>query len=204
MGLKEMFFPKKRDFFKMLREQAQKTEEGMAALKLFIDNPTPESGKRVDDLEEEADELRRVLVAELNDSFVTPIDREDIFALSRNIDDIVDYAKTTVEEMILFKVGTNEHLRSMGSALSNSAREITLALNQIDKCPTVALEHVVRARKAENFVEHRYREALAELFNSSDVINVLKMREVYRHISNAADRAAAAADIISDVVVKTS
>ena len=202
MGIRELFFPKKRDFFKMLRDHAAKTEEGMQALHEFVKNPTPDTGKRVDDLEEEADALRKYLIEELNESFMTPIDREDIFALARAVDDMVDYAKSTVEEMTLFKVGRSEHLLTITDALMKAAHEITEAVGALEKRPLHAQEHVVKARKTENFIEHRYREALAELFNSQDTMNALKVREVYRHLSNAADRAATAAAIISDIIVK--
>ncbi len=202
MGLRELFFPKKRDFFKMLRDHAAKTEEGLIALHEFVMQPTPENGQRVEDLEDEADALRKHLIMELNESFVTPLDREDIFSLSRAVDDMVDYAKTTVEEMRLFKVGTNEHLQKMTEAMVMAGREITMAITALEHDPHEAHEHVIRARKTENFVEHRYREALSELFNSNDFIHILKMREIYRHLSNAADRAAGAADIVSDIIVK--
>ncbi|MDD5687022.1 MAG: DUF47 family protein [Elusimicrobia bacterium] len=196
-------FPKKRDFFKMLSEQMSKIEEGIKTLQDFVYDPTPEKGRRVSDMEEEADEIRRVLVDELNQSFVTPIDREDIFALSRSVDDILDYAKSTVEEMTLFEVGTDEFLKKMVDALYDATRDISYALKEMKEHPKVCAEHIVRARKAENFIEHKYREGLAKLFKQSDVVKILKMREIYRHLSNAADRAAESADIIGDILVKT-
>ena len=62
MGLREIFFPPKRDFVKMLKEQAEKTAEGMQALQEFVADPTPERDKKVVRLEEEADEMRRLLI----------------------------------------------------------------------------------------------------------------------------------------------
>ncbi len=196
--------PKKRDFFKMLTEQAVKTEEGMAALKDFIDEASEERGNRVKEIEKEADEARRVLVEELTKSFVTPIDREDIFALSRAIDDMLDYAKSTVNEMVLFKVKTNEHLKKMAQALYESAQHLSLAVKELKRKHKSCLQHLVRAKKVENYVEHLYHEALAELFQSKDFIYILKLREIYRHLSNAADRGDEAADIVGDIVVKIS
>ncbi|MDD5657673.1 MAG: DUF47 family protein [Elusimicrobia bacterium] len=202
MGIREIFFPPKRDFVKMLREQAGKTAEGMEALLAYLREPSPEKGEEVVRLEEEADEMRRILVEEINLSFVTPFDREDIYGLSRTIDDMVDYAKSTVEEMTLFEVKTNEHLMRMAEGLCEAAREIAAAIPLIMTHPSVCQQHAVRAKKAENFVEHRYREALAVLFKNPDVVEILKLRELYRHLSNAADRGDEAADIIGDIVVK--
>ena len=188
----------------MLAEQAVKTEKGMAALRDFIEEVSEEKGNRVKEIEKEADEARRVLVEELSKSFVTPIDREDIFALSRAIDDMVDYAKSTVNEMLLFKVKTNEHLKKMAQALFESAQHLCLAVEELKRKHKSCLQHLIRAKKVENYVEHLYHEALAELFESKDFIYILKLREIYRHLSNAADRGDEAANIIGDIVVKIS
>ncbi len=156
--------------------------------------------------EEDADEVRRILISELNRTFVTPMDREDIFALSRAIDDILDYAWTTVQEMELLHVTPTPYLQRMVSLLHEAAREVHLAMLRLKDHPEVASEHAQRAKALENRVEHVYREALADLFNGpagpKRVITILKLREVYRHLSNAADRGDAAANIITDIVVK--
>lgn len=195
-------FPERTDFYKMLSEQAYKVEEGMTALSDFAHDPSPEKGQRVHVIENEADELRRKLIAALNQSFVTPFDREDIFALSRVIDDICDYAKSTVDEMTLFGVGTNEHLKMMAETLHSAAQDIATAVRLMDKEPQAATEHIVRAKKTENKMEHLYREALVELFKNPDLLSIIKLREIYRHLSNAADRGDEAADIIGDILVK--
>lgn len=195
-------FPKRRDFFKLLIDQLTVVEKGLALFVEFINNPTPENGKKVNEAEEDADEVRKILIDELNQSFVTPIDREDIFALSRVVDDMLDYAKSTVEEMTLFEIKPDGYMKKMVEALHTAAKDISLAVKEMTDHPSIAAEHLVRARKAENFVEHRYREGLVELFKSDDFIKIFKTREIYRHLSNAADRAAESADIVNDILVK--
>ncbi len=156
--------------------------------------------------EQDADEVRRILLSELNRTFVTPLDREDISALSRAIDDIMDYAWSTVQEMELFNVSATPYQQRIVSLLQDAAREIHLAMMRLKDHPAVASEHAQRAKALENRVETIYREALADLFDGpagpKRVINILKMREVYRHLSNAADRGDEAANIITDIVVK--
>lgn len=156
--------------------------------------------------EKDADEVRRILISELNRTFVTPMDREDISALSRAIDDIIDYAWTTAQEMELLHVSSTPHLAHMVSLLHEAACEVHLAMMRLKDHPEVASEHAQRAKALENRAEHVYREALADLFEGpagpKRIITILKMREVYRHLSNAADRVDAAANIISDIVVK--
>jgi predicted phosphate transport protein (TIGR00153 family) len=191
------------DFYKMLSDQAQKTLEGLETLMKYMESGDQEVGKMVDEIESQADELRRVLIDELLKSFSTPIDREDIFALSRAIDDVIDYAKSTVDEMIMFKVEPNEFLKDMVERLIKGAREINSAIQRLQKNPHVASEHAVRAKSIENDVEKIYRKAIVQLFEGTEVVFMLKMREIYRHLSNAADRCDEAANIIADIVVKT-
>jgi len=198
------FTTKHKDFYEMLYNQTQKVEEGLAALNEYMENPNKTLAQKVNSIEEEADELRRVLIDELNRTFVTPIDREDIFALSRDVDDVVDYAKSTVEEMTLFEIVPDNFIRKMSEALYNASKEINLAMKNLKEHPGVSQDHVVKTKKLENYVEHRYREGLAELFKSENVIEILKKREIYRHLSNAADRVADAADVLGDILVKIS
>lgn len=206
MGLKELLRPRKDNFLKLMIQQAAKTLEGMEALEEYMVSDSREAAKRVSHAEKEADELRRILVDELNRTFVTPMDREDIFALSRAIDDILDYGDSTVEEMVILDVSPNEHLHRMASLLKDAATEIHLATLRLEDHPSVAYEHAMRAKALENRVETIYREALADLFEGpatcEHIIEMLKLRELYRHLSNSADRGDEAANVITDIVVK--
>jgi hypothetical protein len=131
---------------------------------------------------------------------------KDIFALSRAVDDILDYAYSTVDEMTVLCVSPNDHLRRMVSLLRDAAVEVHMAMKQLKAHPRVATDHAQRAKALENRVESVYREAIAALFAGSatpeKIVEMLKLREIYRHLSNAADRGDEAANIISDIVVK--
>jgi predicted phosphate transport protein (TIGR00153 family) len=201
-SLKERFFSKDKSFQKMLAAQAAKTVEGIEALGKFMQKPDPENAKRVREIEQEADELRRVVVEELDKSFVTPIDREDIFNLSRTVDDMVDYADTTVDEMEIYEVMPDKHLLDMVDILRKEAREILDSIRMLDTYPHIAMEHAVQAKVYENLMEKAYHAALADLFKRTDTIYMLKMREIYRHLSNAADRGDQAANTICNIVMK--
>jgi predicted phosphate transport protein (TIGR00153 family) len=201
-GLIDGFFPKEKDFYEALSKQASKTLEGIEALGAYVRNPTEENAGRVKEIEHEADELRRVLVEELHQTFVTPIDREDIYALSRAVDDIVDYANTTVDEMEIYQVSPEDHLREMVEILRKATREISDAVKILASYPHIAMEHAVKAKAYENEMEKAYHAALADLFKKTDTVYMLKMRELYRHLSNAADRCDQAANIICSIVMK--
>jgi len=202
LGLTDRIFPKESNFYKMLSDQASKTLEGIEALGAFVQKQNQENTNRVREIEREADELRRILVEELHQTFVTPMDREDIFALSRAIDDIVDYANSTVDEMEIYEVSSDDYLREMVEILIKAAREISDAVKILETYPNVAMEHAVAAKSYENAMEKAYHTALAHLFKRTDTVYMLKMREIYRHLSNAADRSDEAANIICSIVMK--
>lgn len=200
------FNKKKNKFLELLVQQAALTLEGLDHLKAYMESNDPEDAQKLNRAEKEADEVRRILIDELNKTFITPIDREDIFALSRSVDDVLDYANTTVDEMVILKVKPTQHMSRIASLLRDAAYEIHLAVQRLEGNPRVAAEHAQRAKALENRIESVYREALAELFSGPEdvqhIVRMLKKREVYRHLSNAADQGDQAANIIADIVVK--
>ncbi|HUG35174.1 MAG TPA: DUF47 family protein [Anaerolineales bacterium] len=201
------FFKKREEVFhKLIQEQASTTYEGLKLLVKYLETQAPEIAEQLALKEKEADETRRILIDELNRTFVTPFDREDIFALSRSIDDVIDYADSTVSEMSILNVAPTPYMTRMASLLKDAAYEIHQAVLRLQKNPAVAIDHAQRAKALENRVEGVYREAVADLFKGPEdvhhVVEMLKMREVYRHLSNAADRGDEAGNIIADIVVK--
>ncbi|PKO13534.1 MAG: DUF47 domain-containing protein [Chloroflexi bacterium HGW-Chloroflexi-10] len=201
-----LFKKRKNIFHTLIADQAALTLEGLEALKKYFETNDPIYAELVTKKEKEADEARRILIDELNRTFVTPFDREDIFNLSRTIDDVLDYAYSTVDEMVIFKIEATPHMLRMGSLLRDSAFELYQAVERMERNPAVSIEHAQRAKALENQIEKLYREALADMFNNvtdiNEMILVLKRREVYRHLSNASDRGDEAANVIADIVVK--
>lgn len=204
--LDRLFGKRRNMFIGLIHNQAKITLEGLEALNAYMVNQDPAASQLLTAKEKEADEARRILIYELNRTFITPFDREDIFALSRSIDDVLDYAYTTVSEMEMLKVRPNPFMQRIASLLRDATYELLMAVERLEKHPGVASEHAQRAKALENRVEAVYREALADLFTGAEdikhVVKMLKSREVYRHMSNAADRGGEAADVIADIVVK--
>jgi predicted phosphate transport protein (TIGR00153 family) len=201
-----LFKKKQNVFLKLIHDQAWLTLEGLEALKAFMISRDPVESARLSAKEKEADEARRILIDELNKTFITPFDREDIFSLSRTIDDVLDYAYSTVSEMEILKVEPTNYMQQMASLLRDAAYELLMAVDRLENHPGVANDHAQRAKSLENRVEEIYRGALADLFSGAEdiqhVIKMLKSREVYRHLSNAADRGDEAANVIADIIVK--
>jgi predicted phosphate transport protein (TIGR00153 family) len=211
MGITRVFRRGQKEdrFVRLLIEQAEKTLEGLNLLeKWFRKEKVSEESllEKMRQKEVEADEIRRILIDDLHNTFVTPLDREDIFNLSLHIDDMLDYAYTTVEAMHMLSINEDAHLQKMVATMRDAAAELTLAVKRLSANPRVAGEHGRRAKKLENEVEVIYREAIGELFQRAtdfnELMQMLRRREIYRHVSNMADRANQAADVLGMIVMK--
>src|SRR5512142_2881345 len=185
--MRSLFAKRQNIFIKLIHDQAALTLAGLEALKTYMQGQDPESAKILTAKEKEADEARRILIYELNRTFITPFDREDIFELSRTIDDVIDYAYSTITEMEMLKVKPTPFMERIASLLRDAAAELLLAVDRLEQHPGVANEHAQRAKALENQVEEVYREALADLFTGGEdikhVVKMLKFREVYRDLS---------------------
>ena len=201
-------FKKRRNIFiSLIHEQAALTLDGMELLKEYVQKPDQILADKLTLKEKEADEARRILICELNRTFITPFDREDIFALSRAIDDVIDYGYSTMVEIVILKVEPTEFMVRICSLLRDATFELLQGVERLQDHPSVTSEHAQRAKALENKVEDIYREALADMFTETDdtkqLVKMLKLREIYRHLSNAADRGDEAANVLADIVVKT-
>ena len=200
--------PKEDNFISLLIQQSEITVEGLRLLEKWLSKPELKA-KAVDQMrkkELEADEVRRILIDELHKTFITPLDREDLFMLSLYLDDILDYGYTTIEEMNLLNIEADEHLITMIKLTREATEELEMAFHRLRSNPRVAGDHARRAKKIENDVEHLYKNAIADLFTKAKdfehLMIMLRRREVYRHVSNMADQADYAANIIGMVVMK--
>ena len=207
MGLANFFKSQKEDkFISLLIQQAEVTVEGLKLLETCILQPNKESIEQIRAKEYEADEIRRILIDELHNTFITPLDREDIFNLSLNIDDMLDYALATIEEMNLLEIEADEYLTEMVSLVRQEAEELAMAMHRLSANPRVAGQHAQRAKKLENEAENLYRTAIADLFTKAKdfkpLMVMLRRREVYRHVANMSDKADAAANVFGMVVMK--
>ncbi len=128
MSIKTIFSRKPNKFIQLLVQQTNLTAHGLALLKTYMEKRDHGVAAQISRTEKEADEIRRILIEELMRTFITPFDREDIFAISREVDDVLDYADTTVDEMEILDVPTTPYMLRMTSLLHDAAQEIDLAV----------------------------------------------------------------------------
>jgi uncharacterized protein Yka (UPF0111/DUF47 family) len=202
--LLKFILPKKVDFYFMISEQAHETLVGIEALLNYMKTGNREYAEQVRAVEKTADMKRRVLLDELDKTFITPFEREDIYTLSRAIDDIIDYGESTLDEMDVFGLEPSPPLCEMVEIILELTKAICFAVDYLENNRTISSEYAVKAKALENKIERLYRNLLAKLFEQEDIKNIFKMREIYRHLSNCADKGDLAADVIGHIIIKIS
>ena len=195
-------FPKTPDFFALLTEQCQHVAQTTGRLVEFMETGDAAVGQCIRQDEHEADRVKIRNLHTLNEAFSTPIDREDLYRAIVDLDEIVNYCKTTVSEMEVLDLKPDKHCLEMAMHIKLGTDALVQGYARLAKEPALAAEDADIARKAERRVEKNYRRAIAELFVGDDYIHMFKRREIYRHLSNAADRMANCANTLHDIVVK--
>ena len=195
-------FPKTPDFFALFDEQIAGVAQATELLLEFTETGAAEVAARIRDYEHLADDVKVRNLQILSEAFSTPIDREDIYRAIIGLDEVVNYCKATVNEMDVLGVAPGKYELDMAMRLRDGALALQAGFGKLTTQPAAAAEDCGTARKTERRVEKIYRLALAELFQGTDFINMFKRREIYRHLSNAADRIAHCADTLQDIVVK--
>ena len=190
------------NFYGLLIQQAQVIRDAVAALCTYCEEPTLENGDFIKVKEKEADTVRRQLVDDINRTFITPIDREDLFRLSSSIDDLADYAWTTVKEARIYDIQPDQHLLAMAQTLLQMAEGLLVCMQKLEKDHAGAAAEATKVKKLENTLNVQYHQSIMDLFESDDFKKILKYREIYSHMNHAADKGDFSADILLDIVVK--
>ncbi|MCB1750135.1 MAG: DUF47 family protein [Gammaproteobacteria bacterium] len=221
--LVDRVFPVMPDFYGLMNEQCDVLVEAMEALVQYMEDGSEEKGLAVRQIEKRGDELKARNIDVLNRAFATPMDREDIYRAIVTLDMGMNYAKTTTRELEVLGLTPDKFMLEMAVEYKNAAQALQQGFNRLTENPAQAEENAAAARKSERNIEKIYRRALADLFNVDEmvskldadepgakaqamlaVVDMFKRREVYRHLSNGADRIARAADRLHDIIVKIS
>jgi hypothetical protein len=195
-------FPKMPDFFTLLTEQCGHVAHTAGLLVEYMESNDPAIGEQIRQDEHEADRIKVRNLHTLNEAFSTPIDREDLYRAIIDLDEVVNYCKTTVSEMAVLGLTPDKQCLEMAMHIKLGTDALCLGYGKLATSPQTASADADTARKAERKVEKAYRRAIAELFQGDDYIHMFKRREIYRHLSNAADRMANCANTLHDIVVK--
>ncbi len=200
--------PREKVFFELFEKSAQNVVEGARSLSDLVEHydGAEEKVKRITDLEHQGDAITHQITEQLHRTFVTPLDREDIALLSQRLDDVMDFIEGAATAMLIYRIARpSDRAREMASILVKATAEVDRAVVKLRHRNQLKgiLEHCVEINRLENESDAVIRAALAELFDDTkDIVEIIKWREIYEMIENAADRCEDVADILEGVVLK--
>jgi hypothetical protein len=202
-----VLFPKKIDFFEIFDKAIDNLAKATDTLvALFRDYSDVEAKtKEIYDYEQEGDLLTHEIMKELNKTFLTPIDREDIHALAARIDDVLDLIWASVDRMVVYKIEapTSEAI-TIAEDLQMTAGILKKALRELrGKSYLRVQEHCIEINRLENRIDRLYRDALGKLLNTpNDPVYIIKWKDIYQLLEDASDRCEDVANILEGIVLK--
>ena len=200
--------PRDTVFFDLLTESAQHLVVGANLLRDLI--PAERSARkaifqRINEAEHQADEVTHAIMRRLNQTFVTPFDRDDIYMLASGLDDCIDFMEEAADLIVLYKVGElPSRVTDQVEVLQRAAELTAAAMPRLRGMKDLA-EYWVEINRLENQADKSYRKLLVQLFeDASDVIQLMKLREVVERLENAADAFERVANIVETIALKES
>jgi len=202
-----MIFKRKQDnFLRLINEQTALTLKGVELLAEYMKTCDPKIVSDLTRTEKEADEIRRILIEELNKTFITPIDREDIHALTMRLDDIVDMINTIVSRMRIYNItGVDKNLVEFAQVIEESVKAVAQAIGGLRNIKNVkaVFDACVEVNRLENVGDTMRDRMLMELFeNHKDPIAVIKWKDIYQDAETVLDVCEDVANIIDSIMVK--
>jgi len=209
MGFKEWIIPQEKHFFALLDEQADVVLEGAEALLDLTKDFTNVAQKRdnLKDIEHRGDDLVHTIAEELNKTFVTPIDHDDMSKLASRMDDILDYIEAASHRMWAYDVKrVPPEMVKLTEVIVGSVKEVNHAIKDLKnfKRKNEIIQHCIEINRWENVGDDITHEAVAKLFKGTDVVELIKLKEIYEHLEMATDKCEDVADVIKDIFIKNS
>jgi predicted phosphate transport protein (TIGR00153 family) len=203
--LSQVFVPKDREFFDLFEEAASNIVRAADMLDQMLGN-YPERSQLARDIlicEQEGDRITHDIIRRLNQTFVTPIDREDILAMASALDDVVDFTEEVADFMGLYRIeAPMEQAQRMAHILLQSSRQIAEAMPRLRGFKDIS-HFTVEIHRLENDGDRVVREALAALFdNGIDPMVVIRWKDIYERLEHAIDATEHVANILEGIVIK--
>jgi uncharacterized protein Yka (UPF0111/DUF47 family) len=206
--LGQVFAPRDRVYFELFEEAGRNILLTAELLdRLMSDYPDhKELAAEIREREHEGDRIVHDIIQHLNQTFVTPIDREDILALASALDDIVDYTEEVADYLGLYRIeAPMDQAISLAHVLSMSCQEIGKAIPLLRGFKPEISEHTVEVNRLENEGDRITREAVASLFDARiDPMVVIRWKDIFERLEAAIDSTEHVADILYGIVIKNS
>ncbi len=204
-GFLQRFMPHDGDFFVLFQKQAENIVVGAQAFVGMLEHYTgvPEQVQRIKAIEHNGDEITHQIFRKLNQTFITPFDREDIHELCSTMDDVIDLIDAAASRFVLYRVnevraGTIELSRVL-TAATTELKEAIYAMESPDK----ALHRVIEINRLENESDRICRTLIAQLFEEeTNPVQIIKWKEIFEVIETAVDKCEDVSNVIESVILK--
>lgn len=200
--------PREEKFFELMMRQAEVISEASRLLVEGVragDARLAQVARDIIDLEHKGDEIIHETLTRLNQTFITPLDPEDIHALSSKLDDVLDGIEDAVYRMVSYRISPiPDTVVLLAEIIHSCARAMYRAFEALEKNEKL-MEHCIEINRLENEADRLGRAAVADLFdNEKDPIVIIKLKEIYELLEATTDSAEDVADVLQNVVVKNS
>lgn len=197
--------PREEKFFDFFKDAAQNALAGAKALKEMLDhydNPQ-DSWKKLKDLEHEGDRLTHHTIRMLNQTFITPIDGEDIHALATALDNVMDAIEAAASRMVLYKINKiPADAKELSAVIVSSTEQMVLAISRMPKLEDID-SYCIEINRLENTADDIYRKAIASLFEDErPALEVIKWLDIYEILESTTDRCEDVANILEGIGLK--
>jgi len=191
----------------LLDELAQKAVEVSEVLVELFSNfeKIDEAHTKIKTLEREADEITHQVFSELNKTFITPMDREDIQRIASKTDDVIDFLEGVSGRLTRYHITQPPpYMLDISKELAKATKEVEFMISKLEHVKKA--DHIIGHCRTTSDIEHNiddlYRTALGKLFESNDPVMIIKMKDIYEALEEASDRCVDVADVIEDAVLK--
>jgi uncharacterized protein len=204
-GFLQRFMPRDGDFFVLFRKQAENVVAGARAFSSMLEHYTgvPEQVQTVKAIEHQGDEITHQIFRKLNQTFITPFDREDMHELCGTMDDVIDLIDAAASRFVLYRVasvrpGTIE----LAKILNAATAELSAAIHSMED-QDKALQHVIEINRLENESDRVCRTLIAQLFEEEkDPVQIIKWKEIFEVMETAVDKCEDVSNVIESVILK--
>ena len=199
--------PRETKFFDMFAEMAGNLIEGATTLRGLLQDykNVSEVVQKIKDIEHKGDDLTHAVVVKLNQTFITPFDREDIHALASALDDVLDYINSAADRLLMYKVNAAPQAAAkLADVIVRQSQELSSAVLLLEKNHQKVLDHCVEVNRLENEADAIARDAIGKLFQEEkDPIQLIKIKELMEVLETATDKAEDAANVLETVILKS-
>ncbi len=202
------FIPREAKFFELFEGSTHNMVKVAHKLKQLVDTweNVGERVSEITELEHEGDRITHQIMEQLNSTFVTPFDREDIALLAHTLDDVTDFIHHAADAMFIYKVDRpSQTAKELADIIVQAATEVERAMPQLRHRAQFKqiLERCVEINRLENLADEVFRSAMGALFtNTTDIAEIIKWREIYEHMESATDRCEDVANVLEGVALK--